>query len=517
MLSNPIVVRDLSQYCLNLQNKYTGTMKKYFIILIFLSFVSFSFGKPGSLRAYLSYAAFYIPEQGPYLETYLSILGQSVQFVRNENGKFQGTVMVTMLFKQNDTIREFKKYDLQTVEIDDTAHIDFIVFDQQRIKLPSGNYDYELELTDKNRDFLPFKAKDHISIVFEAKKIELSDIELIESFTKATETSQLAKSGYDFIPYQDYYYPQSNKKITFYAEIYNTASVLGSDAQFVIASSLQSIETGKPIDNYFRVKRETTNNVNVIFSEFDISQLPSGNFNLVISVRDKENKEIASKSTFFQRSNPGIKYNTNALQNLDIQNSFVARMNQADTLREFIRMCWPIAGANEKLFIKYNLNSSELITCQRFFYDFWTQRSAVNPEGAWIKYYETVLGVDQEFSSTNMKGYETDRGRVYLQYGSPNQRVIEPYTANNLPYEIWQYYKYGTQTDIKFVFYTPDRSLNDYKLLHSNAIGEVKNVNWQYELRGPRNPLDTDNLLYDKAFESDRFGEHSGELYNNPR
>jgi GWxTD domain-containing protein len=493
-------------------------MKKHILILFLLALGAItSVAGASTLRAYFSHASFYTPEYGPYVETYLSILGRSVQFVRNENGKFQGTVMVTMLFKQHDTIKEFKKYDLQTVEIDDTTHINFIVFDQQRVALPSGKYDLEFEITDKNLEMTPFKAKDNLSLDFDTKKIEFSDIELIESFTKATETSLMAKSGYDFIPYQDYFYPQSNNKITFYAEIYNASAILGSGEQFVVASSLQSVETGKPIDNFFRIKRETTSDVNVVFSEFDISELPSGNFNLVISARDKENKEIASRSIFMQRSNPGVKYNTSLLQGVAVDNSFVSRMNQVDTLRENIRMCGPIAGANEKLFIKFNLNDSELITCQRFFYDFWLQRNATDPEGAWIKYYQTVLGVEQEFSSTNKKGYETDRGRVYLQWGSPNQRVIEPYTASNLPYEIWQYYKLGTQTDIKFVFYTPDRSLNDYQLLHSNAIGEVKNVNWQYDLRGPRNPLDTDYMLYDKAFESDRFGEHSGEFYNNPR
>jgi GWxTD domain-containing protein len=307
------------------------------------------------------------------------------------------------------------------------------------------------------------------------------------------------------------------KRQTYYNEIYNTAEVLGPEVQFVVASSIQPVETGKPMDNFYRIKRETSNHVNVVFNEFDISSLPTGNYNLVISVRDRENKEIASQSIFFHRSNPGVKYNTNSLHNVAIANSFVARLNSPDTLREFIRMCSPIAGPNEKLFINYNIVSGDLLTLQQFFLDFWLQRSAADPEGAWIKYYQTVLGVDAEFSSTNKKGYETDRGRVYLQYGPPNQRVIEPYTASTLPYEIWQYYQFGKQTDLKFVFYTRDRSLNDFELAHSNAIGEIKNVNWQYEIRGLASPQDTDNSLYQRPYEIDAFGEHTGEEFNVPK
>lgn len=492
-------------------------MKKYFSILVILGLFSSAYGSTGSLRAYLSHASFYVPEQGPFIETYLSILGRSVQFVRNENGKFQGTVMVTMLFKQNDSIKEFRKYDLHTSEIDDTTNINFIVFDQQRIALPNGKFNLELEIADKNRQISPYKAKDEIVLNFDKSKVSLSDIELVESFSKAPETSMMAKSGYDFIPYQDYFYPQSVKKINFYTEIYNTSSILGPEAQFVITSSLNSVETGKPINSFFRIKRETANHVNVIFNEFDISDLPSGNYNLVISVRDKENKEIASRSMFLQRSNPGIKYNTGALQSINIANSFVAPLNRTDTLREFIRMCFPIASANEKLFINFNLATGNLITMQQFFLDFWIQRNPADPEGAWLKYYNTVLGVEQEFASTNKRGYETDRGRVYLQYGPPNERIKETMNPDSYPYEIWHYYQIANQSNMRFVFYTRDLALNDYIILHSSVIGEVKNVTWQYDLKRSQHdlrPKDTDNTLYKSPYEEEMFGEHTGEYYN---
>ena len=489
-------------------------MKKCLIILILSGVFATSYGENSSLRAYLSHASFYAPDNGPYLETYLSILGKSVQFVRNDNGKFQGTVMVTMLFKQNDSIKEFRKYDLQTAEIDDTTQINFIVFDQQRIALVNGQYDLELQIADKNRDLPPFKAVDIVAINYDMKKITLSDIELVESFSKATETSAMAKSGYDFIPYQDYFYPQNTKKITFYSEIYNTATLLGNETPFVVASSIQSVETGKPIDNYYRVKRETTDNVNVVFNEFDISELPSGNFNLVISVRDKENKEIASQRIFIQRSNPGVKYNTGSLQNVVIANSFVSQITQADTLREYIRMGFPIASANEKMFIKYNLPTSDLITMQQFFYNFWIQRNQADPKGAWIDYSEIIAAVEREFGSGNKKGYETERGRVYLQYGPPNQRNIEPINPWTFPYEIWHYYQACEQSNLKFVFYTRDRALNDYMLAHSNAVGEVKNVNWQYEIKRMTTGSETDNNLYKQAYDEDRFGEHTGDYYN---
>ncbi len=492
-------------------------MKRCFILLILLGIFSASFGQSRSLRAYLSHASFYAPEHGTYLETYLSILGKSVHFVKNDNGKFQGNVMVTMLFKQNDSIKNFLKYDLHTSEIDDTAHINFIVFDQQRLALPAGDYELDLEIADKNSGQKPFKAKDSLAINPDTKKISFSDIELIESFSKAPDTSPMAKSGYDFIPYQDYFYPQTVKKMTFYAEIYHAAELLGNETPFVVTSSIQSVETGKPIDNFFRIKREAASQVNVAFNEFDISELPSGNYNLVISARDKDNNEIASRRIFIQRSNPGLKYNTISLQNVVIANSFVSQMVQADSLREYIRMCFPIASANEKLFINYNLTAGNVLTMQQFFLAFWSLRSPADPQGAWIKYYNTVMGVEKEFASTNKKGYETDRGRVYLQYGPPNERIRETMNPDSYPYEIWHYYQIANQSNMRFVFYTRDLALNDYVILHSSVTGEVKNVSWQYDLKRSehdKRPKDTDNQLYVSPYEELMFGEHTGEYYN---
>jgi len=476
-------------------------------------FVS-TYAAKSSLRAYLSHASFCSPENGPFVETYLSILGKSVQFVKSSEGKFQGTIQVTMLFKQHDSIKEFRKYALHTAEIADTSNINFVVFDQQRIALPSGKYKIELLLSDMNRDLPAFKAKDSLALDFAPKKIGISDIELVESAQAASESSKIAKSGYDFIPYQDNFFPEGMKKISFYAEIYNTESIFPSGSPFLVTTSIQSVETGKTIGDFQRIKRETAGQVNVVYNDFDISELPSGNFNLVISVRDKENKEVAMQRLFFQRSNPSVQYNTQALQNVIIGNSFVSMITSVDTLHEYIRMCGPIAGANEKLFINSLPKHPDLLTMQQFFLEFWTQRNKTAPMNEWIKYYNTVQVVNKEFGSIYKKGYETDRGRVYLEYGAPNQRIQETVNPDTFPYEIWQYYSVKDQSNVKFVFYTRDRALNDYLLAHSTAIGEVKNVTWQAELnRRPGNP-DPNKDLYNKADDDDVFGEHTGDYYN---
>ena len=57
-------------------------MKKYYILFISL-IVAFNVNA-NKLQAYLSYATFLSPADGPYIETYLSVVGNSVKFIKNE-------------------------------------------------------------------------------------------------------------------------------------------------------------------------------------------------------------------------------------------------------------------------------------------------------------------------------------------------------------------------------------------------------------------------------------------------
>jgi GWxTD domain-containing protein len=495
-------------------------MKKWLTLLLFAGIILQANSNPGILRAYLSYSAFYSPEHGPYLETYLAVLGKSIIYIKKDNGKYQGTVLVTMLFKQQDSIREFRKYELSSPEVEDTTAVDFSFLDQQRIPLPDGSYEFELSIADKNRKAAPFNVSDNLVISFPKDKLSVSGIELVESFQKATETSQLTKSGYDFIPYLDNFFPSAVNKITYYAEVYHASSAMLPEEKFAIITSIQSFETGTVVSDYQRLKRESAKTVNVVFGEFDIKDLPSGNYNLVISVRDKENKELASNLLFFQRSNPNARYDLTGLASVDLSQSFSSQFLALDTLREYIRCLYPISSAPEKLFIRSQLKVADLNVLQQFFHAFWTSRYPLEPEKAWRNYYYQVLSVNKDFGTSTRKGYETDRGRVYLQYGPPNTRVEDQKDPRMYPYEIWQYYKAGNQSNRRFVFYSNDIALNDYQMVHSDVTGEVYNPWWQQMVKrfGPsgRDP-DNDYLRRPSESEDEYWGGHSSDYYILPR
>ena len=101
------------------------------------------------------------------------------------------------------------------------------------------------------------------------------------------------------------------------------------------------------------------------------------------------------------------------------------------------------------------------------------------------------------YGSSIKKGYVSDRGRVYLQYGAPDNTVRSVFSNDTYPYEIWHYYVLGNQRDKRFVFYNPELTGNDFFLLHSDAKGEIYTVNWQYKLYTPTSSTDQSRNLDD--------------------
>ena len=65
-------------------------------------------------------------------------------------------------------------------------------------------------------------------------------------------------------------------------------------------------------------------------------------------------------------------------------------------------------------------------------------------------------------------------GRVYIQYGAPDDIERDASGGLTKPYEIWQYGRY------EFVF--QDRNaLGHYELVHSDYPGELNNPMWRQQ------------------------------------
>lgn len=466
------------------------------------------------LNAFMSYTTFSSPADGPFIETYLVVAGNSVEYKRNENNKFQASIQVITLFKKGEEIVNYDKYELFSPELDDTTSVNFNFIDQQRYSLTQGSYDFELQIWDRNSEAKPYVNLQPLVIKYPDDEVTISGIQLVESYKTAEENSIITKAGYDLIPFVVNYYPGQVNSLKYYAEIYNTGILLGAGEKFLATCYISTIEKDKPYKDYVSYRRLSAEPVNALLSEFDITNLKSGNYFMTIEARDKENKLLAKNRIFFQRNNPRIQIRKEDLSNMNIENTFAQNINNLDTLSNYMFCLDPIADDQEKAFIAANKGSKDLETLQKFFYRFWYERNPPEPEQAWINYLSEVNKVELAYSTAISRGFETDRGRVYLKYGPPNA-ISESYNEPSAyPYEIWHYYELENgQRNKRFVFYTKDIVTNDFTQLHSDVSGELSNYRWQYILYQRVDP----GFDIDKSGVPDSWGGDSKKYFDLPR
>lgn len=488
-------------------------MKK--VLLLAVSIITILCTQAKDITAYFSFATFNTAENKPFVETYLTVVGNTINYQLNENNKYQGNVSISLIFKKNDTIIDFKKINLLSPEFTDTINGLTNFIDQQRFALPNDNYLLQIEIKDNYSNKEAYVVYQPININYISYSPSFSDIQFVEKYELSTNESIITKSGYDLIPYVSNFYPENMNSIKFYAEIYNVDKKITENEPYLINYYIENYETESIVGNNKRFLRKNASSADAIIGEFDITNLPSGNYNLVVDARNKQNEQISRKSVFFQRSNPSMRLTKETFDNISLENSFVKYYTNIDTLSEFVQCLYPIASEMERNFIRENNKSNDVEFLQKFFLSFWQDRNRLNPELAWSNYENQVRYVQKEYGSVLRSGYQTDRGRIYLKYGKPttiNKQYNEP---NSYPYEIWHYYHENVKNrnNVKFVFYAHEQATNEFELLHSTAYGERKDYKWQTRLQ-KRTSKDTS---VDQNAPDDNYGSRADDYFNLPR
>lgn len=486
-------------------------MKKVALSLMLIAFLSLHM-QSKNIRAYLSYSVFNTPDNKPYIETYLSIQSASIVHTLQDNGSYSGKLQVQMIFRQNDSIINFGKYEITSPEIKDTLTNIVNFLDVQRYSLPIGTYDMELTLNDPNSSEEPIVSSTSFNVFFPENKLAFSDIEFLSSYKKEEADNILNKQGFEVVPYVFNYFPDEETELKFYVEIYNSDKSIG-EGDYVIYSYIRPFEVDKKMDQFFYLRKMKAKPVDVMLNTINIKQLPTGNYLLVNEARDRNNELVASKELFFYRDNKNAEFNMTNVLLTDVSNTFVGGIDNRDTLILYIDYLYAISTSAEKLYVKSQVLKADIDGLQKYFYNFWFERNNIDPEGAWLTYLQRVKQANNDFKTVALPGYLSDRGRVYLQYGKPNAIAESHNEPAAFPYEIWHYYDINGQRDKKFVFYTQEIATNDFRLLHSDVVGELANYHWQRQLYSRTwDPYSIDDVIVPNSY-----GSFATDYYIQPR
>lgn len=463
---------------------------------------------------------FYLPGGSCFLETNLTLDGRSIS-CRKIDSRYQNSALVTVKITKDTSLVKTERYNLHGPFFTDSTKAPTFI-DVQRYILSPGIYSIEVTITDIAEDSHPLQILSQVTADLEGKPFSCSTLQPLEKFSKAVVKGPLTKSGYNLLPYNTDFFPTERNKLGFYWEVYNSDSVLGSGTPVVLEWYIENADSVK-LNSFGHFRKQVASKVNVLLAEADISTLGTGKYALVTQLKDRKNNIRAREKYFFTREN--FKTDIVVLQNMTEKeriHAFVGNCNNADTLQMFVECLWPIASNEDKEKIVNESVNRNVESMKKFIVNFWQQRAADsgNAVQMWGRYYKEVQKVMVLFKCGKQKGYYSDQGRVYLQYGPPNARTEQPNEPNTYPYEIWQYYRITDRstgnfyTNRKFVFV--NRSLADqcYNLVHSDMPGELSNSRWPYEVtrhntEGKSNPdRNAPGNIRDNQFL---------EIYQNPR
>ncbi len=229
-------------------------------------------------------------------------------------------------------------------------------------------------------------------------------------------------------------------------------------------------------------------------TDLDIKNLPTGKYLLVWDIVDSSLKVLARSEKYFSKSNPDLKIENQVgyLQRNTKLEELVSSLS-LNECRTTVAALLPIAKASEQPTIEYLRKKGKESEVRSYLTTFWSRQDAENPAGALLAYRELLEYASKKYSTQTMPAYQTDRGRVLLQYGKPNL-IENEYSdrfrkamqnLNTIPYEVWYYYnleKPVKQNDVIFVFVMENRGNDNYRLIHSTGIGEVRNREWRKAL-----------------------------------
>ena len=112
---------------------------------------------------------------------------------------------------------------------------------------------------------------------------------------------------------------------------------------------------------------------------------------------------------------------------------------------------------------------------------FWERRdptpaTPANEEMA--RFYDAIAIANNRFregGAANVPGWSTDRGRIFLKYGDPDEFLSRPSFGQTQPYEIW---KYSSRRPLKFVFYD-ETGFGHFVLIFTNDRTETMRPDWE--------------------------------------
>ena len=334
-----------------------------------------------------------------------------------------------------------------------------------KLQLPQGEYLFKVLSRDRNdplrRDSLTVRVPVRR---FDAGAPVLSDVALASTIRQGVKGGLFYKNTLDVIPNVGGIYTE-DQKCFYYCEAYSLLA--GNDtSEFVVRTNVYDA-VGKEIISRDRPKRRAAES-SVIVDQFAVKNLRTGTYTLMVSLVDSASKVLGASGRKLFVYNATLGVDSSLLtSSSSLPMPQYMSMDSTELDREF---SWARYEANDDEKSQYKaLQGSQ--AKRKFLSDFWRHRGP----GLRDEYLSRVAYANANFKIMAREGYRTDRGRVMIMYGTPDDVERHPSETESRPYEIWSFN--NIQGGVIFVFVLRNAA-GDYELVHSTHRNELHDENW---------------------------------------
>jgi len=419
-----------------------------------------------AMRLQVDYSRFRGDDKNIYVEVYYSFPQKGITYQRDTAG-FTGAVAMSVAVMAKDSLVYSDQWLVPHVVKDTSSMKEGMnLVGVANFGVGEGNYTLKVLGKDRNNPSRQDSVLMKLPIkMIDASKMTLSDLELASNIRQGTNGSVFYKNTLEVIPNVDGVYSE-DQRCHFYIEAYNLLGGQGSGDYYVKTTVYDAIN--REVISRERPKKRHSES-SVIIDNLDVKQLKSGTYTLVIGLLDSTMKPVSRSGKKFFVYNPTLGVDSTLLTAGSSSGSIsdYAGVAEADIDKEF---AWAIHESSEAEESQYKQLQGE-DTKRKFISDFWQRR----PLGLKEEYLKRVGYANAHFRVLGREGYKTDRGRVYITYGPPDDYDRHPNDSNSRPYEVWTFN--AIQGGVIFVF-VQRSSGGDYELVHSTHRNELHDENW---------------------------------------
>jgi GWxTD domain-containing protein len=451
-------------------------MKRYLVFFCLLFPFNYSLPQVGHSTFEFDYAQFGYDSVSNYLEMYYSFNQDNLTPAVIANKKFlEGILEVNITDSLSGKVIFNKEWKIQH-QVEDTAEHNKDLEGVIGFKLPDGKYKLMVGGggNDKKNEKI---SNDYIRVHhFYDSSLSLSDLQLATNILQDSpnQNSIFYKNSLEVIPAPTVVFGVNRPVVFYYSEIYNLDKI---DTSHVVKSfQLVYNSKGQLLNKKIKVLPHGLSS-KVEMGSVVINKYPTDTYTLVLTVADSVGNFGISSSKKFFIYNPDVlaaKDTSSTIISSSLSSEFGA-MSEEEINDIWEKSKYEATPQELKNFTKIAGMESK----RQFLFNFWKKRDSdlsTKANEKFRDYLKRVEDSNQRFGTMSKLGWKTDRGRIFILYGEPNEIERFPNQMDTKPYEIWHYN--DIEGGVLFVF--ADLSgFSDYMLIHSTMRGELRDDNWQ--------------------------------------